>query len=78
MNNNEKMTMRTATLLIIHCSATPQGVALGFEAAKEYVSVQSLHTHKGEAPFRSLPLKVFQKTRLVFLEFISIDSDGYQ
>lgn len=25
------MTMRTVTLLIIHCSATPQGVALGFE-----------------------------------------------
>lgn len=23
--------MRTITLLIVHCSATPQGVALGFE-----------------------------------------------
>ena len=28
------MTMRTITLLIIHCSATPQGVALGFESCR--------------------------------------------
>ena len=26
-----QIAMRTITLLIVHCSATPQGVALGFE-----------------------------------------------
>lgn len=28
------MTMRTVTMLVIHCSATSQGVALGFESCR--------------------------------------------
>ena len=41
--------MRTITLLIVHCSATPQGVALGFEDCRR----DHIH-HRG---FRDRPLE---------------------
>ena len=71
-----QIAMRTITLLIVHCSATPQGVALGFEDCRRdhihhrgfrdigyhFYLTRNGEIHRGRQPLKRL---VFKKQVLV-------------